>query len=331
MSEPYIVAIGAACFDEYYTADRWVEEGDKLLVRPMGRKPGGMIPNAACVMAGYGEKVYLLDHMNSGSSSEELKQQLALCNLDISHIVTDDRLPDAKCIITLTPKERTILVVNYDRPLRHIPAKTMELLRSAAYIYTSMAEIRQYEEYVKLIDDWRSHGAKIFFDVESTTFEDSSDILFEKADILSFNEIGLAKYAQGRSTALCIRDLLERGCTAVALTLGADGCECFTKNEHIRLPALPVTPADTTGAGDTFNASFLYCLKYGLSLSDAAQFSNAAAARATTVPGPKGGVTDVKSVCAFSAQFQAPGCTSVPLRVFSRDASAASIPQSAAP
>ena len=47
MSKPYLVALGTACFDEYYSADSWVSEGDKLLVHPMEKKAGGMVANAA--------------------------------------------------------------------------------------------------------------------------------------------------------------------------------------------------------------------------------------------------------------------------------------------
>ena len=128
MSKPYLVALGTACFDEYYSADSWVSEGDKLLVHPMEKKAGGMVANAASVMAGYGNSVYLVDFMNGGASNQELKENLASFGLNTSHIVTDDRLPDAKCIIVLTPKERTIFVLDFPRPKRVLPPQTQALL-----------------------------------------------------------------------------------------------------------------------------------------------------------------------------------------------------------
>ena len=213
MSKPYLVALGTACFDEYYSADSWVSEGDKLLVHPMEKKAGGMVANAASVMAGYGNSVYLVDFMNGGASNQELKENLASFGLNTSHIVTDDRLPDAKCIIVLTPKERTIFVLDFPRPKRVLPPQTQALLENAAYIYTTMAEIRRFENYEALLDSWRGAGAKIVFDLESTTFEDSSDVLFSKADVLLFNDIGLEKYAAGRDPDACIQALLDGGCT----------------------------------------------------------------------------------------------------------------------
>ena len=174
MSKPYLVALGTACFDEYYSADSWVSEGDKLLVHPMEKKAGGMVANAASVMAGYGNSVYLVDFMNGGASNQELQH---IC---YAH-------PE------LTPKERTIFVLDFPRPKRVLPPQTQALLENAAYIYTTMAEIRRFENYEALLDSWRGAGAKIVFDLESTTFEDSSDVLFSKADVLLFNDIGLEK------------------------------------------------------------------------------------------------------------------------------------------
>lgn len=302
MKEPYLAAIGTACFDEYYRADEWVREGDKLLVSPLEKKCGGMIPNAASVMAGYGNHVYLVDYMNSGPGNAELKESLRAYQLDTSHIVTDDRLPDAKCMIVLTPKERTIFVLDFPRPLQVLPQETMELLRNASYIYTSMAELRRFADYESLADDWRSHGAKLAFDVETTTFADRSDVLFSKADILFFNEAGFAKYADGQDPAACIRSLLDNGCSAVAVTLGANGCACYMQGQEVHLPGLKVDVVDTTGAGDTFNASFVHCLFRGASLEEAARFANAAAARAITKLGPKGGVATIQEVRIFQAQ-----------------------------
>ena len=263
-----------------------------------------MVANAASVMAGYGNSVYLVDFMNGGASNQELKENLASFGLNTSHIVTDDRLPDAKCIIVLTPKERTIFVLDFPRPKRVLPPQTQALLENAAYIYTTMAEIRRFENYEALLDSWRGAGAKIVFDLESTTFEDSSDVLFSKADVLLFNDIGLEKYAAGRDPDACIQALLDDGCTAVVTTLGADGCDCCTKDCHVRLPGHMVSVVDTTGAGDTFNASFTHCLLHGMDPESAAKFSNAAAARAVTILGPRGGVAPVSEVEAFLAQHQ---------------------------
>ncbi len=296
MKEPYIAAIGTACMDEYYCAESWVEEGGKLLVKPLEAQVGGMIPNAASVMAGYQDDIYLVDYMNDGAVSRKIKKNLNYYNVDTSFIETDNRLEDAKCLIILTKKERTIFVVDYPKPQRILPARTLEMLRGAAFVYTTMTELRRFKNYELLADDLRSHGVRLVFDVEDSTFQDETDSLFQKADILFFNRAGLDKYCHGSEPEECIEKLLRGGCGIVVTTLGAEGCDCHSPEEHVRLKGLPAKVLDTTGAGDTFNASFVHCLMRGCSLSEAAEFSNAAAARATEILGPKGGVAEAGAV-----------------------------------
>ena len=298
MKEPYIAAIGNACYDEYYSADSWVENGEKLLIRPMEKQAGGMIPNAASVMAAYGVHTYLINYMNDGAGNQELKRDLAAAGLDVTHIITDNRLPDAKCIIVLTPAERTVLVLDFPHPPRVLPPKTQEILRTAAYVYTTMVEMRRFENDLHQADDWRIHGAKLVFDVEASSFESPNDPLFARADVLCFNKGGFEKYVGKRDAEACIQNLLNRGCI-VSVTLGADGCQCWDARSHVRLPGWRVNAIDTTGAGDTFNASLVCGLLQGKTLKAAAQFANAAAARATTVLGPRGGAVSMDTVEAF--------------------------------
>lgn len=46
----------------------------------------------------------------------------------------------------------------------------------------------------------------------------------------------------------------------VIYTRGSEGAECYTKNAHAFAPSMKVKAVDTTGAGDGFIGSFLYCL-----------------------------------------------------------------------
>ena len=122
--------------------------------------------------------------------------------------------------------------------------------------------------------------------------------LFARADVLCFNKGGFEKYVGKRDAEACIQNLLNRGCI-VSVTLGADGCQCWDARSHVRLPGWRVNAIDTTGAGDTFNASLVCGLLQGKTLKAAAQFANAAAARATTVLGPRGGAVSMDTVEAF--------------------------------
>jgi ribokinase len=58
----------------------------------------------------------------------------------------------------------------------------------------------------------------------------------------------------------------------------------------IRAPAFPVTPVDTTGAGDAFVACFALLRAANTSVPDALGAANVAAALSTLVPGAQAGL-----------------------------------------
>ncbi|MEA5049312.1 MAG: carbohydrate kinase family protein [Eubacteriales bacterium] len=303
MKGGYIVAVGSACIDEYYRAKEWPDEGDKGLVTAMEAQVGGMIANAACVFACYGNPVFLLDSMNNGPVSQKLKENLERYHLDTSRIIPDDTLPDAKCLIVVTPSERTILVVDRGDFRRALSRETKELLCGAACVYTTLTEFRRFPEPESLARELKAKGVRLVFDLEPSTFQNAEDPLFRLANILFFNETGLRKYCAEREESVCINELLHAGVEIVVTTLGADGCDCRTARETVRIPGIPVPVVDTTGAGDTFNSSFTFCILEGESLEYAARFANAAATHSVTVLGPKGGVTSRASVASFMKEY----------------------------
>jgi 2-dehydro-3-deoxygluconokinase len=74
---------------------------------------------------------------------------------------------------------------------------------------------------------------------------------------------------------------LTLGAPIVALKMSADGCLVATAKERFRMPPHPVTLVDATGAGDTFDGSFLARLLAGDDLQSAACYANVAAALST--------------------------------------------------
>ncbi|MDT8344181.1 MAG: PfkB family carbohydrate kinase [Thermohalobaculum sp.] len=72
---------------------------------------------------------------------------------------------------------------------------------------------------------------------------------------------------------------------AMLVTLGARGARYQGPEERAETPAFPVTPVDTTGAGDCFTGFFLAGLDAGLPVARALRRAAAAAAICVTRPG----------------------------------------------
>ena len=295
-NEKYVVTIGGLCIDEYYHKEYWPQEGNKAVIKKDANMAGGMIPNAAAVFAGYGEKTYFYDVMNSGPVTQYLENELQGYGIDTSLIEYDENLPDAKCIIVRAGKERTILVVDSQKDRFSLNRKQLDIFRGAEYIYTTISEMKKFENYMDLVKDLKSHGAQIVFDVETSTYKKEDAVLLEMADVLFFNEFGFEAYREERNEEECYQHLFQCGVKVVTVTLGEDGSYTRTPTQENKTKALRFDVVDTTGAGDTFNSSFVRCLMNQMSIQESARFANAAAGRSVTVMGPKGGVCSAEEI-----------------------------------
>ena len=77
--------------------------------------------------------------------------------------------------------------------------------------------------------------------------------------------------------------LLRLGCGCVVITQGERGCLVVRPEGAVQIPAFPVAAVvDTTGAGDSFNASLAVALSEGMPLEEAVRFANAAAGLSCT-------------------------------------------------
>ena len=95
---------------------------------------------------------------------------------------------------------------------------------------------------------------------------------------------------------------LDLGPSMVVVTLGADGALVVTKEEAHQVPGWRVDVVDTTGAGDTFNATFLTGLLEERPLSECLTRANAGAALSVTGLGPRGGLPTPSEITQFLAQ-----------------------------
>ena len=118
------------------------------------------------------------------------------------------------------------------------------------------------------------------------------DGLFRLTDVLVVNEVEAAAVAgvpdDPEQAAFA---LLERGPNVVAVTLGQHGSLAVGHSGEVhRASAYPVTPVDTTGAGDAFVACFAILQACGADLAGSLRAANVAAALSTLQPGAQAGL-----------------------------------------
>jgi ribokinase len=102
--------------------------------------------------------------------------------------------------------------------------------------------------------------------------------VLQLVDVLTPNRTE-AKVLTGRSPDAAIdletvaRELISSGVKHVVMTLGEEGALIVTATSSLHIPAIKVLAADTTGAGDSFNAGLALALACGSRLEAAVQFA----------------------------------------------------------
>lgn len=135
----------------------------------------------------------------------------------------------------------------------------------------------------------RSSGVKVSYDTnlrlrlwDLDTARDKIHATCSRCDIL-LPSLDDSQQLTGLDTPEEIAEFyLKLGAPLVALKMGSEGALLATPGKRVRIRPHHVTAVDATGAGDTFDGSFLARLLEGEDPEAAARYANVAAALSTT-------------------------------------------------
>lgn len=301
-SKDYIVFLGSACIDEYYAMEHWPKKGEKAMCRFDRNQFGGMIANAACTAAAYGLKCYCFDIKGNDGDTQAILDDLNHYGIDTSQMVLLDGVANTKCMVFVHPDERTILIARGDESEHAVDLNDAqrEFFRNARFLYGGFDVERIIRGGESFLGELRENGVDISFDVEPTSYREDWRGVAKFASILFFNEFSFDLFSEGKSEEEFSRELFDMGVKIVVMTLGSDGCRVLTREKRLDVPIYEgVVAVDTTGAGDTFNSSFVSAYIMGWDLEKSALFATAAANMAVMTYGPRGGVRGQEEVLDF--------------------------------
>jgi sugar/nucleoside kinase (ribokinase family) len=136
----------------------------------------------------------------------------------------------------------------------------------------------------QLLQTARELGARTYFDTAWDTDGFRADTREEIHAILPLVDVFLPNEAEARALAgtesvtRAGRELQRRSGGWIVIKLGADGCMAFGPHGgRLSSPAPAIEPADTTGAGDAFNAGLVSALASGRGWPEALQDATALA------------------------------------------------------
>jgi ribokinase len=279
-----ILVFGSINIDIVIAVPALPKPGETVLGESYRLLPGGKGANQALAAARDGARVMLAGAVGDDAFADAALTLLREGGVDLSLVRTVTQ-PTGCAIISVAEGsgENLITVASGANG-----AVTAELVPDAL-LGPDVTLLLQMElptaETEQLIARAKARGARIVLNLAPA--RPIAHGALRSVDVLVVNEGELAALAadettQARELGLVV--VATRGAQGAVAVL-PDGTRCAT-------PALPITPVDTTGAGDTFTGVLAAALDAGLALSPALRRASVAAGLACLSPGAQPGMPD---------------------------------------
>jgi ribokinase len=270
-----VTILGSANLDVVFSVPRVPQPGETLIADRTDRYPGGKGLNQAVAAARAGAAVTFLGALGRDDNGDLLADTMAVAGI-VRDLVRREAQPTGQAFIVVDGSgENTIIVSSGANGT--VTRLTDE---ENAAIGASAVLLMQLELPLPTIEGAARFGrrGRVVTMLNAAPARELPLALLENLDYLIVNEheaclIGGSDDLQTASATLA--GLASR----LVVTLGSGGSALYDGGvEFARIPALPVTAIDTTGAGDTFCGAFAAAIAEGMEFATAARFATAAAA-----------------------------------------------------
>ena len=243
----------------------------RLNAKPV-KAPGGSAGNTVIGLAELGVPVSFLGKIGKDQEGEYYKNRFAELGGDTKNFFRSDSLPTGRCLSMVTPDSertmRTDLGASASLTPDEISEKNFEgfaLVHIEGYLLFAEPLARKVFQLAK------KAGCKISLDAGSFEVvrikkDFFKEILPKYVDILSFNDDEAREYCGEQPGPEKSLDILAEQCPTVCLKLGKKGSLIKHNGEMTKVEANLVQAKDTTGAGDLWQAGFLWGYLNGLSM-----------------------------------------------------------------
>ena len=277
-----ILSFGSVNLDLIATVERLPRAGETVLGPGYRALPGGKGANQALAARRAGAEVELVGCVGRDAFAEPALSELAAAGVGLGHVVRHDAAPTGCALICVDPKGENQIAValgaNAKLKADHVP----DALLGSGTILLLQREVAAEESWA-LARRAAVRGTQALLNL--APFGDVPADVLRALDWLILNEGEAAELARAHKIGADAATLAKALGIGVVTTLGAEGIAACRNGEGWRVPALSITPVDTTGAGDAAVGAFAAALDRGLEPGEALRWASVAGALACLTPG----------------------------------------------
>nr|BAL54942.1 ribokinase domain protein [uncultured Acidobacteriota bacterium] len=239
----------------------WPQPGEEAFATHFARDVGGGAVITACGLARLGMRVSVLAAI--GREEEAwVRKRLKAQGVDTRRLIRHEKEPTAVTVSVSRENERAFFT--YMGANRALPAvlaheRVWRTLTAARHVHLACAP--DPAVLVALGRFLHAHGTRLSLDVgwhPEWLRDPASRRALAALDLFLPNEREATEMTGARDPKAALRALAEAGAPIIALKRGAVGAMLLWNGELFAETPPGIRPVDTTGAGDCFDAGFLY-------------------------------------------------------------------------
>ncbi|HWQ77272.1 MAG TPA: carbohydrate kinase family protein [Anaerovoracaceae bacterium] len=278
------VIFGGLLLDKYLEVETYPERGQDGLITDEFNIAGGCSINMAATFNNLGGSAYVVSYIGADQTGREIMDYLDRHGLSAEYVKQIEGDTGYSLVILEKNGERTFLTkkgveARFDRELLRPYAGAIPPIKNVMVTgYYLLCD--NTPELVMCLSEIREQCDHFLFDPGPLVREIDPDALkkaVSMADIITMNE------AEAENI-----DLPKDASKIIVIKKGKSGGEVFYGGERFGYKAAAVEEADTTGAGDSFNAGLMFGILSGMDVRSSVSLAAESAAITVTVKGPHG-------------------------------------------
>jgi len=277
--------LGDINIDLIFRIDRSLKTGDSIALREMIVSYGGVGGNLSSALARLGVPTALIGAVGEDGFGDLALRELRRSGVDVRYVRRIEGESTGISVVLIDPSgERTLICARGANAAYRLRGDELEALRDVRHLHLSgymMLNDDDGESCIRLLRSAKMWSISTSMDLEGVALEDPRKAFKIRGlvDYILMNDLEARSLIKSKRLSVnevrSLKDLLEA--RTLLIKLGGRGCMVVDEGVEV-IPAYRVKVLDSTGAGDAFNAGFIYGLLRGLRTRDAARIGNAVGA-----------------------------------------------------
>jgi sulfofructose kinase len=292
LSKVDLVGVGLNATDTVIPLANYPVRGSKVEFSAADVLPGGQVASTVVACQHWGMRTRYVGSLGDDSAATLHRKAFEHAGVETQIIAVEECASRQSLILVDGGGERTVLWRRDERLDLRPSDLEKEWIVNARALHVDGYDTAT----ATLAATWaRDAGIPVIADLDE--IYPGVEGLIENIDYLIVSRDFPCRLMKEADLEEALRGMQRRyGCRVTAATLGEDGVLAWDGEQFHYTPAYRVPVVDTTGAGDTFHAGFIYGLLQGWPLERQLDFACAAAALNCTAVGARGGLRTVETI-----------------------------------